>query len=277
MKKGYKARPHDLSEVMTLLPDFVEIHASSEDLDKEINQDCTFIQMAVHLPEYDGSTLLDPASNDPQMIERCVKFYNRALDVTRKWGENFRGTPKAVIHPGGWSNEPLKHWERQGLYNAFKSFMGQLNVNGVDLLVENMPPHPMFYGGQWNCNIFCDPTECLDYCVGNGWGFCLDVCHAALYCNYVGKNILEFMRKVRPIIAHVHISDGKGTDGEGLQIGDGDMPMKEILKFLNPIQVAVIAEIWQGHKDNFAGMKLAWDRMEQILKESGGQTDGGIN
>ena len=271
MKKGLKARPHDLTGIMELKPEIVEIHASSEDLEKEIEGNYPGIQLAVHLPEYEGSTLLDPASNDPAMKYKCIEFYGKALNVSRKWAEKFRGTPKVIIHPGGWSNEPLKHWERQGLYNSFKLFMEELNTKDVDLLVENMPPHPIFYGGQWNCNIFTGPIECRDYCIGNGWGFCLDVCHAALYCNHVGAKVIDFIKKVRPIIAHIHISDGKGADGEGLQIGEGDMSMKEILDFINPIQVGVVPEVWQSHHDNFAGMKLAWERMEKILGNGGGQ------
>jgi N-acetylneuraminate synthase len=271
MKRGYKARPHDLNEVMKLNPEFIEIHASSEDLEKEIEGDYSTVQLSVHLPEYDGSILLDPASSDPAMRDRCVKFYNNAITVARKWGEKFKGTPKVVIHPGGWSNEPVKQWERQGLYNSFKLFMQDLNDKDVDLLVENMPPHPIFYGGQWNCNIFTDPTECRDYCLGNGWGFCLDICHAYLFCNHIGANVIEFIKKVKPIIAHIHISDGKGSDGEGLQIGEGGMPLKEILNFINPIQVAVIPEVWQSHKDDFAGMKLAWERMDKILLDGGKQ------
>lgn len=275
MKKGYKARPHDIEQVMALKPEFIEIHASSEDLEKELTGNWTDTQMAVHLPEYEGSTLLDPASNDPSMKYQCVNFYNNALNVTREWAKKFRGTPKAIIHPGGWSNEPLKHWERQGLYNAFKGFMEDLNTKDVDLLVENMPPHPLFYGGQWNCNIFTDPTECRDYCIGNGWGFCLDLCHAYLYCNQVGGlTLLDFTRKVKVIIGHIHISDGKGTDGEGLQIGEGDLPLKEILDYINPIQVGVVPEVWQSHHDNFAGMKLAWERMEKILRNGQGENHG---
>ena len=266
MRKGVKARPHDVAEIMEIFkPEVVEIHASSEDLDKKIEGKHDAI-LVVHFPEYQGTELIDASSVDEAARLRAQKFYARALTVTREWGAHFRGLPKAIMHPGGWSNEPVKPWEKQFLYNNLKKTMTELNASGVDLMVENMPPQPWFYGGQWHCNIMLDPVECRDYCIGNGWGFCLDLCHAFLYCNFIKEvTIHEFMRKVRPIIGHMHISDARGVDGEGLQIGEGEMPLKEILEYIAPLNVPLVPEIWLGHRDGFAGFKTAWERIESLL------------
>lgn len=270
MKKGLKARPHDIAEVMKMEPQMIEIHASSEDLNEKIDGQYNDVQVAIHLPEYDGTELMDLASLDEKKQFKSISFYDKAIEKSREWATHFRGTPKVILHPGGWSNEPIKSFEKPLLYDAFTKSWKELNKNGIDLLVENMPPQPWFYGGQWNCNIFLNPKECRDYCIGEGFGFCLDVCHAYLYCNWIGEmDIMRFMQIVKPIIAHIHISDGKGVDGEGLQIGEGEMPLKEIVKYISPIQVGVVPEIWQGHKDNYAGFKIAWERIKNINGANG--------
>lgn len=268
MHKGIKARPHDLAQVMTLNPELIEIHASSEDLSKTIEGQYD-VPLVVHFPEYDGTELLDPASDDENKRLQAETFYQRALDKTREWATHFRGTPKAILHPGGWSSEPVtKTYIRNGLYDNFHRTWSAFNRKGIDLLVENMPPFPIYYGGMWNSSIFMDPRETRDYAIGNGYGVCVDVCHAALYCNHIKNiNIMDFIKHLRPVMAHAHISDATGVAGEGIQIGEGEMPLAEIINYLNPIQIGVVPEVWFGHRDNFQGFKLAWERLNAMVKE----------
>lgn len=266
IRKGWKARPHDLAEVMKFGPQVVEIHASSEDLDKEIEGQHD-AQLVVHFPEYDGEKLMDAAASDEVDRLAAALFYDKALSVTRKWAKNFRGSPKAIIHPGGWSSEPRKAWERAGLYDQFKKTMDGLNQVGVDLMVENMPPQPWFYGGQWFCNIFMDPKDCLSYCTANGWGFCFDNCHAQMWCTSM-KGLVkleDFARTVKPVIGHMHLSDAKGVDGEGIQIGDGDVDWAALMPVIRGLNVPASLEIWQGHKDGFAPFVEGWKRLEKYL------------
>lgn len=268
MRRGLKARPHDIDAVMKLEPQLIEIHASSEDLEKKITGQYD-IPLVVHFPEYDGTDLLDPASEDEKARLKAEGFYQRALEKTREWAKHFRGTPKAIIHPGGWSSEPVtKSYLRDALYGNFHRTWSSFNATGVDLLVENMPPQPWFYGGQWYCSIFMDPRETRDFCIGNGYGLCLDICHAFLYCNYVTNiKIMDFIKQVRPVLAHAHVSDARGVDGEGVQIGEGEMPLGEIFAYLKNIQIGVVPEIWLGHKDGMQGFKTAWERIDELLKE----------
>lgn len=266
MKKGVKARPYDIKQVMDKFkPKVVEIHASSDDLKEEIDGKYD-AQIAIHLPEYDGTELLDLSSFDETKRLRSVKFIQRSIEQSKKWAKHFNGTPKIIVHPGGWSSEPMKHYEKGFLYDMFQKSFKELNRIGISFMVENMPPFPWFYGGTWHCNIFVDPKETRDFCIGNGYGFCLDICHAYLYCNHIKEiNIMQFLQIVRPIIGHIHLSDAKGIDGEGLGIGDGDMPLKDIIQYIAPIQVGVVLEIWNGHKDEYAGFKTGWDKVDGLL------------
>lgn len=266
LKKGLKARPHDLTEVVKLGPKMIEFHTDIKDLDKELEGKYD-IQMALHAPEYDGSVLLDLASPDEKTRLQSVKVLEKALDTARRWAPHFRGTPKLVFHPGGWSDEPCKTLDRPALYDNFFKAIADLNTEGVDFLVENMPPHPWFYGGQWHCNIFMDPKECRDLCAGHRLGFCLDICHAFLWCQNTGFDFTRFLQIVKPVMAHVHFSDAKGTDGEGLQIGEGELDLRVPLDVIGQVQVGWIPEIWQGHKDALAGFKTCWERTETLMAE----------
>src|SRR3990167_7676832 len=135
MKRCWKARPHDLDQVMAFNPEMIEIHATSEDLLKPIPGKYD-VQVAIHFPEYDGSVLMDPASLDEGTRLVASAFYHKCLDKTREWGASFRGTPKAIIHPGGWSMEKMTVAERSGAIEQFGKTMSELNALGVDFLVE---------------------------------------------------------------------------------------------------------------------------------------------
>jgi N-acetylneuraminate synthase len=68
-------------------------------------------------------------------------------------------------------------------------------------------------------------------------------------------------------IAHLHIADATGVDGEGLQIGEGeiDFPaLAEVLKKVN-LQSSFIPEIWQGHKNGGEGFWIALDKLERFF------------
>jgi N-acetylneuraminate synthase len=265
MKKGMKARPHDIEEVMKLCPELIEIHASYEDLEKDLPGKWD-IPLVLHAPEYCGQELMDASSQDEVKRLAAQKVIEKAVNTARRWGAQFKGTPKVVVHPGGWSNEPLKKFERDGLYDAFYKTISSINTNGVDFLVENMPPFPMFWGGQWNCNIFMDPKECRDFCTGNGYGLTLDLCHLSMYVKHIkNMTMAEAMRILKPVVAHIHFSGAEGVDKEGLQVGEGDLDLKECLDYLGGLNVGWVPEVWMSHKDNFAGLKLAWERMDAFL------------
>lgn len=278
-RKGLKARPHDLKDVIKAFPDLmhIEIHATGEDIEKKINGKYDH-QLTVHLPEYDGDNLLDAAALDETKREETEMFYAKCLDTVRDWGEHFRGKPKAVMHPGGWTNEPATVYEKDMMMKQLEKTVGRLNKNGVDLLVENMPPNPWFYGGQWTCNIMTHPRDVVDFCARTGRGLCFDLCHAHLFCEHNKfSNVIEYAKKVKPVTAHIHISDAKGRDGEGIQVGEGDIPMKDLWGLVMKWNVAVIPENWQGHKDDYAGFKTCWERLGDLEAQNGGIDRDGNN
>ena len=68
-------------------------------------------------------------------------------------------------------------------------------------------------------------------------------------------------------VDYLHIADSKGIDGEGFQIGEGDLNIQELSLSLSKLgkEVLFIPEIWQGHKDNGKGFWKALNDLEGIL------------
>ena len=86
-------------------------------------------------------------------------------------------------------------------------------------------------------------------------------------CLYFKQDFIESMRKLYNYTSHIHISDAMGLDGEGLQIGQGEINFDLVIKELNEFcpNVSIIPEIWQGHKDYGEAFKIAY----QILFDKG--------
>ena len=87
-------------------------------------------------------------------------------------------------------------------------------------------------------------------------------------CNYYGWNLSSFVKTVGPHIAYLHIVDALGPDGEGVQMGKGDVNFYELGKILQEVcpDAPFIPEVWQGHTDNGAGF---WDGLDFLEKTLG--------
>ena len=96
---------------------------------------------------------------------------------------------------------------------------------------------------------------------------CFDISHSMLTCNYFNKDFYKFAEKVAPYTAHIHMGDSSGVNGEGLQIGDGEIDFKKLAKILNKKcpNASFIPEIWQGHKNNGEGFWIALKKLENLI------------
>ncbi len=63
------------------------------------------------------------------------------------------------------------------------------------------------------------------------------------------------------------MGDASGVNGEGLQIGTGELDFKEIGAVIKKIQphCGFIPEIWQGHKDAGSGFWTALERLDGLV------------
>lgn len=276
---GVAVRWHDYKKMLPKSNfDLLEYHLSYKDMEVDLADwfdDVLPIDFVVHAPElFKGDHILDLSSADPAYLARSIEEMQRVVDVTRGLKKYHRhsGRPVIVTNMGGFSTaRALPVSERAELYARMEESLKQVDAEGVEIIPQTMPPYPWHFGGQSYHNLFMDPDEILAFCKRNAMRVCLDVSHSQLACNAFNWSMTSFCEKVGPVTAHLHMVDAKGVDGEGLQIGDGDMDFVALGKILDKTcpKAGFIPEIWQGHKNDGAGFWYALDKLEQTLGSPG--------
>ena len=106
-------------------------------------------------------------------------------------------------------------------------------MDGVELIPQTMAPFPWHFGGQRYQNIFVHAEEIVHWCKKLNLRMCFDISHSRLMCNHFGLDFYEFSEKIAPITGHLHLGDASGVNGEGLQIGEGDIDFARLLAILD--------------------------------------------
>jgi hypothetical protein len=69
------------------------------------------------------------------------------------------------------------------------------------------------------------------------------------------------------IFKHYHVSDAKGTDGEGILIGKGEIIKSGLLDIILKDKHKVkVLETWQGHLNDLSKFKEDINTIVKILK-----------
>lgn len=272
---GLKTRIHDIEAISELKPTLVEFHSTQEDILRgTLNKTFSF-NMTSHLPEYWEQVMIDPC--DLGNLKKHIDIYKLCVEKSLELQKHFlpQRKLKVVIHPGGATVDPLDVndlilWKKESLYKRLKSFVDYLEMipafkDNIEILVENIPPLPWFYGGQYYSNIFCDPLEIKSFCERFERNICLDISHLGLYCNYKKIDLIESIKLLKPYTKQIHIADAKGTDGEGIQIGEGTIDFNKVLNEIKDLDVAVIPETMWGHFEKFAGFKKTMSICNELL------------
>jgi N-acetylneuraminate synthase len=190
------------------------------------------------------------------------------IDITRALKPYFRmaSRPLIIINAGGFTlDAPMPAAARDKYYERIAESLAGLDREGIEIVPQTMPPFPWHFGGQRYHNLFVDPADITSFCRKHGYRVCLDVSHSKLACNYYKWSFKEFIDQVGPHTAHLHIVDAEGVDGEGLQIGEGDidfLALAESLRRTAPM-ASFVPEIWQGHKNEGEGFWVALERLEK--------------
>jgi N-acetylneuraminate synthase len=140
-----------------------------------------------------------------------------------------------------------------------------LDKEGVEIIPQTMPPYPWHFGGQRYHNLFMTAEDIEAFCSNHGYRICLDISHSALAATHEHSSFKTFLERVGPWARHLHVVDAEGVDGEGLQIGEGNVDfamVADVLRRAAP-DASFIPEIWQGHKNGGAGFWLALERLEE--------------
>ena len=251
---------------------FVEFHLSYQDLDltNPINGQNDF-GYSVHAPElFADDHLLDLASLDEEYRKKSISNLQRTIETARGLRKHFdqEANPILIVNVGGWSqNGFLSKNEIQEKTEILKRSLAEIDFTGVELSIQTMPPYPWHFGGQQYHNLFVDPEFIDKFCSETGHKICLDVSHSMMTCNYLKIDFMkEYYPKIENHVNYMHIVDAKDVDGEGVQIGSGDVPFEELCDSLNKDlpDVAFVPEVWQGHKDSGAGFWEAMRFLENV-------------
>ena len=116
-------------------------------------------------------------------------------------------------------------------------------------------------------NLFVKIDEIVEMCGKLGLRMCFDVSHSRLTCNHMNIDFYDFCKRIAPFVAHLHLGDASGVNGEGLQVGEGDIDFARLGQILREgcPNASFIPEIWQGHKNDGEGFWVALERLEALL------------
>ena len=272
---GIPVRFHDTKAFLARCkPDLLEFHLSYQDMDRdpaEYFSESFDIDFVVHAPElFAGSRLMDLATDDEEYRQFSIRETQRTIDVTRSLKRFFpkTGRPPIVANIGGFSMDaPFSPEKKLQLYETFAESLKALDMEGVELIPQTMAPFPWHFGGQRHQNIFIFPDESAAMCKELGLRMCVDISHTRLASNHFGFDFLAGIAALGPYTRHYHLGDSKGVDGEGLQIGEGDIDFRalgDVMARTAP-DAWFIPEIWQGHKNLGEGFWIALERLEPYL------------
>jgi sialic acid synthase SpsE/sugar phosphate isomerase/epimerase len=267
MDWGFTVRFRDFQELLVHKPKLLEFHFTDQDLDEHYPGEDFDLRLVAHAPEFWERTLVDLCSEDERQRVDSRDLIQKTIDLAREMAPHFVGVPKIIVHTGGMSlDHPVKN--HQKLYENLARSVDEIDHEDVELLLENLPPLPWYFGGQWLTNAFMDAHEIRDFIAPRNLKMCFDTSHSKLYCNWAKVDFYEQVKVLLPYIGHLHLSDGSGLDGEGLQIGEGAIDWVHFFKVIGAgksdgYRGTMIPEIWRGHQRQGEGFIIAIKRLSE--------------
>jgi N-acetylneuraminate synthase len=251
---GVKCRFHDFETYKKLETPVIEFHCSEVDITAELSAESPHSALIMHAPEIIGRELFDLCSDNQEIVSKSVDILEKTVNRTRRLAHGFRAgvKPKIILHVGGMS---LMNTELDcgALTAKAEKVLRDIDLDGVDLLPENLPPRPWYLGGQWHQHGFMRAEDIASFCKSLSLGMTFDICHAQLYCKHAGIDLVDYAKIILPYIRHVHISDAHGIDGEGVQIGEGELDFDALFRHLEKLPFSWVPEIWSGHVNHGTG------------------------
>ncbi len=267
-KWGIKCRFHDYDIYKHLKSPVIEFHCSESDLNIEFTEKNTNSELIVHAPEIFNRELVNICSKDERIVQKSLEIIQKSINKTIEISKNWPlAKPKMVVHLGGMSldlldstkykvNRLSTHDEMISIaIHNFKKL--NFNPNEIEIIPENLPPRPWYLGGEWYQYGFAPYSDMVRFCKETGTKMTYDICHAQLQCNLENITLAEYTKNVMPYVAHMHISDATGLNGEGIQMFEGEIDFKSTFNIAKDYNFSWVTEIWSGHLHNGSGMYKA--------------------
>jgi|GEM_PF-723501 len=206
--------------------------------------------LIIHAPERirweESTVVLDLASPEEELREQCVRRISEIIDVA-----DGSGVP-VVLHPGGVRRTSRKNPQLPFL---LRDSLSQLKGR---VWIENMPLRYHCDGELLHCHLLVNPEEFEDI-LPLVDGITLDVSHA--YLSGGGNEaIRRFLDQIGESIRHLHLSDARYPDGEGMQLGEGDIDFSFVDRVLH---LPLLLEVRGGHENGGDGFREAVRRVRE--------------
>lgn len=273
-KWGMVVRYHDFESVLQYEPECLEFHLTHKDttLDvphERLEQFADVLRhktLRVHSCEYIGEKLFDLCSKYPDIRKASADTLQRVVDITAELSRHFDGSdPYIVVNVGAMSlRDEVRDTEID--VEAMYEIVRDLELHNTHIMMQTMPPNPWYFGGQWKGHYFLDAQELIDFCEATGQFVCLDLSHAQMSCSFRGEDLVEYAARLRPYVKHLHIADAQGIEGEGVQIGEGDVDFAGFFKAYEGYDGTWIPEIWQGHVNGHEGARAALAELSEVYR-----------
>ncbi len=273
---GVPVRYHDVRPILEAgsNPDFVEFHFSYKDLDVEpadVFSDRLPIGYTCHLPDlFAGDFILDLASFDDDIWERSIAEMQRSIDRTRQLRPYFSqdADPIFIATLGGFTRDGFVERDRvPAMYERIADGLARVDLAGVRLCPQTLPPYPWLMGGQQYHNLFLHLDDTVAFAETYGYRLTFDISHSKLASNHTGTPWSAYVSRLTPLAEHFHVVDARGVDGEGVQIGEGEVDFAALAAAMDELAPgkSFIPEIWMGHVNNGQGFWHALNLLEEWL------------
>ncbi len=183
----------------------------------------------VHAPEYAHDTLIDLCAVDDAQRALSIARIQKTIDLARELAPQFQWDARAVPARPEDRDARRRHVRRRRTATIVDGGLGPAarraeaaRHRAVSICCSRTSRRIRGISadaGSDTC--ICDADNTVALCRASGLGLCFDTSHAALECAKSGASLLDFAAAIAPYLRHLHVSDGAGTSGEGLQIGDG--------------------------------------------------------
>jgi sialic acid synthase SpsE len=262
-------RPRDYKNIYSNIPiKNYEMHLSYSDINNFKIEDFnkSFIgenYFTVHMPDYcDKNNIIDFFSPNMIIKKKSKALLMKTIEIANHIKKNNTKKIDIIISLSRLNNLINKY----AYYDKVKKLVNDLKKQSINLLPQWLPVDAWYFGGNVKTRAFSNPKD-LNYLKKINLKICLDTSHFILSCNYHKLDVLKYYINYKSIFKHYHLSDAKGTDGEGVLIGEGEMIKKGLMKkILKERQTVKVLETWQGHLDEQYKFKKDLKKIIKLLK-----------
>ena len=252
LKLSIPVRLHDYLDLRKILPiGSFEFHLSYKEVATELS--CRQIveedNFSVHIPDYlNSSTLIDPFSDDKVIREESINVVRKVMVFAQELGQR---TNKVVPVVGSFTGIGIK---KSMFYRQLKDLSQEFQYDTTFLTVQWLPPFAWYFGGSVklpHLNQISDLSFIEKYEVP----LTMDFCHLLMGTFGDRQSLRKIWETTFPFIRHQHVSDARGIDGEGVQIGKGDAADENLIELVMMKETIKVLEVWQGHLDGYDGFR----------------------